>query len=176
MKTLVRIALTIALIITPVFAHADDASRHAKAAELIEAMHGEKMMKQMMDMVTAQTHSMMDQATAGTEMTPEQHKIMDDYTTQVNALTMEYVAWDKLKPMMVDVYASTYTDEELDGITTFFKSSAGQAYLAKAPQMAMAMMGRMMDNMKDMMPRVQALAKEMAEKMKAAAPAKTENK
>lgn len=176
MKTFVRIALAVTLAISPVFAHADDASRHAKAAELMEAMHGEKMMKQMMDMVTAQTHSLMDQATTGTEMTPEQHKIMDDYMTKVNAITMEYVSWDKLKPMMIDIYASTYTEEELDGITTFFKSPAGQAYLAKAPQMAMAMMGRMMDNMKDMMPRVQALAKEMAEKMKATAPATTENK
>ena len=42
----------------------------------------------------------------------------------------------KLLDASADAYARTYSEEEMEGIIAFYKSPAGQAMLAKAPQLA----------------------------------------
>ena len=75
------------------------------------------------------------------------------------ALIQEEMSWEKLKPLMATVYAESLTPEEVKGITEFYKSPAGQAFLNKQPvilQKSMAMQQKMM---MDLMPKIQALMK-----------------
>jgi hypothetical protein len=58
----------------------------------------------------------------------------------------------KLKPLYVKVFAETFTEEELDGMLSFYKSPAGKAMMEKMPQMMARMMPLMQQWMADMKP------------------------
>ena len=42
--------------------------------------------------------------------------------------------WKALGPAIIDIYAQTFTEPELDAIVTFYKTPAGSALLDKMPQ------------------------------------------
>lgn len=161
-----RFALFLLLVLS-IAAQAQDA-RHARAAELIEAMHGEQMMAKMIGPMQAQMRGMFNNSEMAKSMNAEQKKIFADYMQREQALSAQMTSWEKIKPIMVDAYAETFTEDELVGLTTFYRSPVGQAFLEKTPEMSMKMMGRMLTQMQQLQPQIEALSKEMAEKMLAA--------
>lgn len=175
MKFITRILLAL-LLFAPIAAHADPpptAGKQAKAEELLQLTHMDQLMSQMLDQMTARMKATSDQQAASLHMTPEQKTIYQDYQQKLNQLLTSYLNWDKMKPVMVQVYAETYTDEELDGILTFYRSPAGQAMVAKSPQLMTKSMSVMMQQMGPLQTQVQELTKDFAEKMKQSAPAPT---
>ena len=107
-------------------AWADDASRMAKAQELLRVAKMDQGFKQMLDRAQATIKAQSTrQATAPADKAAIEEKISPILSQQLN--------WDQLKPQYVKVYADTYTEEELDAILAFYKSPAGQAWFAKSP-------------------------------------------
>lgn len=137
-------------------AHADDASRRAKVAELFEVMHLDQMMSQMMPMVMNQARAMMEQQ-MGTSLTDDQKQKLAELQDRVSAVVQEQMSWPKLEPEMIDVYAETYTEPEIDGILAFYRSPAGQAMLAKTPQLATRSMAITQSRMQVVMPQIQKI-------------------
>ena len=45
------------------------------------------------------------------------------------------MGWDKIKNDYISMYADTYTEEELQGQITFYKSPVGQATVSKEPEL-----------------------------------------
>jgi len=76
-----------------------------------------------------------------------------------------------MKPVMVQAYTETYTDQELDGILNFYRSPAGQAMVAKSPELMSKTRTAMMQQIGALQPQVEQLTKDFAEKMKQPAPA-----
>ena len=68
----------------------------------------------------------------------------------------------------VDLYAKTFSQSEIDGILTFYKTEAGKAMIAKMPTLMNNLMQMMMKQMQSFMPRLQQLQQEYAPKIKAA--------
>jgi hypothetical protein len=107
-------------------AWADDASRMAKAQELLQVAKMDQGFKQMLDRAQATIKAQSTrQATAPADKAAIEEKISPILSQQLN--------WDQLKPQYVKVYADTYTEEELDAILAFYKSPAGQAWFANSP-------------------------------------------
>lgn len=59
-------------------------------------------------------------------------KALADFQTKVEAVINNAMGWDKLRPLYIKLYMDAYTEEELDGIVTFYKSPAGQAMVSKS--------------------------------------------
>ncbi len=72
---------------------------------------------------------------------------------------------DALKPLFLKVYMDTYTEEELDGILAFYKSPAGQAFVAKTPQLMQRSMQLMQEQMANVQPRLEEASKEFTDEM-----------
>jgi hypothetical protein len=106
-------------------AWADDASRAAKAQELLQVAKMDQGFKQMLEraQATIKTQSTR-QATTPADKAAIEEKISPILSQQLN--------WDQLKPQFVKVYADTYSEEELDAILAFYKSPAGQAWFGKS--------------------------------------------
>lgn len=168
MKFITRILLVLFLV-APVAVHAQgtatSSSKQAKVEELLQLTHMDHLMSQMIDQMTARMKASADQQAANMNFTPEQKTIYDDYQQKLNQLLAGYLNWDKMKPVMVQVYSDTYTDDELNGILNFYRSPAGQAMVAKSPQLMTKTMSAMMQQMGTLQPQVQQLSKEFAEKM-----------
>lgn len=170
MKFITR-ALLVLLLITPLAAHADaPGTKQAKAEELLELTHMDHMMTQMLEQMTVRMKASTDQQTARMHMTPEQKTIYGDFQQKLNQLLASNLNWDKMKPIMVQAYSETYTDQELNGILAFYRSPAGQAMVAKSPELMSKTRTAMMQQMSTLQSQIWKLTKNFTEKIQQSAP------
>lgn len=157
-------------------AHADETSKRAKIEEMFTVLHLDRTMKQMMDMGFAQGKETAKTMLGDHPITPADQKIMDDYLAKLSAAISDILSWEKLKPVYTDLYASAYTEEEIDGILTFYKSPIGQALLEKSPELMAKSNAIVQSRMRDFGPRIKEITEEMQKQAAAAhadkAPAK----
>lgn len=45
----------------------------------------------------------------------------------------DFLAWDRMKTVYVDVYSQTFTQKEVDALTAFYSTTEGQSILLKLP-------------------------------------------
>jgi uncharacterized protein len=128
-----RLALLLTLVLyLPLIAHADDASRHAKAQEMLTLMHLDRVMDQVMNNMMQQMSTMSKQL-GGNTVKPEDQAKLDEFQKKAFDLIQSQMGWKALEPDYVDIYAKNFTDEQLDAILVFYKSPAGVALVEKLP-------------------------------------------
>lgn len=86
--------------------------------------------------------------------------------------TLEKMSWQKMKGMFIDIYASVFTKEELDGVIAFYESPAGQKFVAKQPELTLVTMQKMQALMAEIMPEIQKNAEKAVAQAKAEMDAK----
>ena len=129
---------------------ADEASKAAKAEELLQLTQGDQVLKMMEPMMKGMM------AGANKDMPAEQRAKVGEMQEKVMALVA--ASLNKAKPALVKVYTDTYTEEEIEGILTFYKSSVGKAFLQKMPEVMQRSMPVMMKMIVDLQPEIQAMA------------------
>jgi hypothetical protein len=170
MKSITRILLAL-LLFTPLFAHADEAGKKAKIDELMQLTNMNHLMDQMLSQMTQRMKTSASEQEDTLNLTPAQKTVYENYQQKISQLITDSVNWDKMKPIMVQVYSETYTDQELDGILTFYRSPAGKAMVAKSPQLMTKTMTLMMEQMKTLQPQIEQLTKDMATQIQKPTPA-----
>src|SRR5271157_4241236 len=85
----------------------------------------------------------MRDAQQGQTLTPERQAILDRMQTKMTAVLNQSLNWDALQPIYVNTYKASLTQDELDGIISFYQSSAGQAYTKKMPLIMQNVMAEM---------------------------------
>jgi len=166
------VVLAAVLAVAPCYGQDNDATKRAKVEELMTTMHVDSMMDQMTAMAKQQVDQASQGLTGAETMTPTQKKIFADYQEKSMDLVMATVSYKAVKPEMVKLYVDTFTDEEIEGITAFYKSPTGQALLKKTPQLMSSMMEFMQGSIADLQPKLKALTDQFTKDMAAAAPAK----
>ena len=153
---------------------ADDTERRRElAGELLDAMNMEttmaasmEMMKTMMSGQIQQMEKQLPDAGAGS---PEAKALAEKMRDRTMALVTESLGWDKMKDSFVEIYAETFTAEEMEGQIAFFGSSAGRAFVTKQPQLLQRSAAATQTVMAEVLPKVVALSAEvMKEKREAA--------
>lgn len=151
-------------------ATAADPARLAKVEKLFVVMHIERTMDQMMGMM----QQMIAQSTKGMPgmdaLTPEQEKLVADYQKKAMKLATDTVGWKAMEPDYARIYATTFTDEQIDAMTTFYSSPAGQALLDKTPEIGQQTMQAVQGKMATLQPQIRKLMEDFAAQMKAASP------
>ena len=102
-------------------------------------------------MVTTTTTRMLD----GRQTSPEERKRMSEFQAKALATMREEMSWERMKPLYVQIYVETFTQEEIDGLITFYESPPGRAYIAKMPAVAQKSMAIMQERMVPLMRRMQ---------------------
>ncbi|HWE49606.1 MAG TPA: DUF2059 domain-containing protein [Bryobacteraceae bacterium] len=116
---------------------ADAASKDAKIEEFLTLIKASALQ----DQIYNQLEGQIDRAAMGLAQNAgipvaEQRSATADLQAEMIAAMKDSMNWAKLKPGMMDAYRTAYSEEELDGMITFFKSPVGQAYLAKSQGVA----------------------------------------
>lgn len=148
--------LGLAFLFSASAARADEASKSAKAEELLQLTQSDQMMKSMEPMVKNMLAQMDPEMPAG------QRDKAIAMQTKMMALIGDRMA--KVRPALAKVYSDTYTEEELDGILGFYKSPAGKALLQKMPEVMQHLMPVMMKMMTDLQPELKAMMQELKSK------------
>ncbi|HUD22867.1 MAG TPA: DUF2059 domain-containing protein [Acidobacteriaceae bacterium] len=128
-----RLSLLLLLVLClPLTAHADEASHHAKAAQMVELLHTERMVQQNTATILKQISDAAEQE-IGANPTPQNKMHLAEFEKKASQLIDAQVGWKALQPALIDLYAQTFTEQELDAIIAFYKTPAGIALLDKMP-------------------------------------------
>jgi uncharacterized protein len=156
----VLLAFTLALCL-PLTAHADEASRRAKAEEMVQLLHMDTLMKQLMDGMRQQV-STTTQQLAGKTLTPQDQARLDEFQQKLYAMIDAQIGWKAIEPDILDLYAETFTDDELDGILAFYKSPAGISMVQKLPGLTTQAMQLTQSRMATLQPQVKQMIADFA--------------
>jgi hypothetical protein len=140
----------------------------ASIRQLFEVMHSSKLLDAYVTQIDGTVRASMQQAFAGQQPTPRQQKIMDDLGRNIASLVKEELNWKSFEPMMIEVYRNTFSQLEVDGMLTFYRSETGQAVIAKLPTAMQQAMTSMQSHVKTLTPRIMQLEKDSAAQLKAA--------
>jgi len=144
----------------PVLAHADDASKAAKIEEMLTVTHADRMMEQMMGSMQSMVANQMKQA----NLPEDSRAAAEEMQKRIMDLVASKMSWDKIKPVYVQAYSETFTEQEIDGAVQFYKSPAGQAILEKMPVLLQKTVGLTQQLMGDLMPEITKMMEEMKAK------------
>ncbi len=124
-------------LLTPRSARADDTTKRAKVEQMLTLTKTDSISQTMLANVPVRVKTLaarQPSVTAAT--TPEQKKLADDYLNQMATIAQGGANWTALKPKLVELYMTTYSEADLDGILAFFKTPSGQDYVAKSPELS----------------------------------------
>jgi uncharacterized protein len=138
-------------------ARADEASKTAKVKELFALTHLDRSLERMRSSMEQQVKLTAKNAAGADQMTPEKQKIQQEFVNNSMKVVDQDFSWAALEPSYIKLYSDIYTEQELDGILVFYKSPAGQALLAKGPQISAGVMEIVHSHMGDFQPKMQSL-------------------
>lgn len=121
--------------------------------------------KQMYDAMIKEATKMVNQSTdrVMSRIPADRQTKFRQVMSQLDVIIKEEMSWKKMKPMYVEIYADTFTQEEIDDLTAFYKTPSGQSFIKKQPLVLQrtsalsqekmnAMMGRLSGMMQQLMP------------------------
>lgn len=158
-------------------ARADEASKRAKAEQLFMLLRMDTMMDQLMGGVKRQVQQITESMPGVDQANPEQKKQITDFQQRVMDVVNKKIGWKALEPDFITLYASTYTEEELDGIVAFYKSPIGQKMIEKTPELTTKSTQITQQKMSELQPQLSQMVQDFMKSMAAAtgkpAPAQT---
>src|SRR5882762_7757157 len=151
-------------------AYAQDAKPAEQSIrQLFEVMHSSNLLNAYLTQIDGTVRASMQQALAGQQLNPKQKQILEDMGREIGALVKAELNWPAIEPMMIDVYRNTFSQHEVDGMLTFYRSDTGQAVIAKLPAAMQQSMTSIQGHVKTLTPRIAQLEKDTAAQLKAAA-------
>jgi len=151
------VMLAVVMVMAPMGARADEASKTAKVKELFALTHVDHSLDRMRSAMEQQVQATAKNAPGAEQMTPEKKKIQQEYIDNSMKVVDQQFGWPVLEPAFLRLYSDAYSESDLDGILAFYKSPAGQAMLAKAPELSSGLMEIVHGRMGDFQPKMQAL-------------------
>jgi len=148
------IALLLAL--CPILSIAETPTARPDVEELLVVMQLEKNMTAAMDSVKKMVPQMMANMAAQGKISASEVEKTQAMQQKLMNLIQEEMSWAKIKVAFVQIYSESLTPDEVKGITAFYKSPAGQAFLDKQPVILQKTMAWQQSLMKDLMPKIQA--------------------
>jgi hypothetical protein len=144
-----------------------DAGKQAKVEELFDAMHMDRTMEQMIAAVDGMIEQTIQTTPGVNQMTEQQRALIKDFTGKAMKLSHDALSWKSLEPEYVKIYGAEYTTEEIEAITAFYKSPAGQTMLSKTPELMKESMKVVQARMVEMQPQLKALQSDFVAKITA---------
>ena len=163
--------LSLCIAATVPAARADDASHRAKAEEMLRLTKTDSGLHDQLTNLQTRITELAKQQFNLPAPTAEQTALMTEYRGKIQQITAEEVGYEQLRPMIVTLYAASFTDAELDAIITFYKSPAGQTLVSKMPDVAGKTTSTVQDRIKELQPKLAAMTQSYAEKLKLGPPA-----
>ncbi|MCU1716976.1 DUF2059 domain-containing protein [Pseudomonas sp. 5P_3.1_Bac2] len=113
--------------------------------------------------VYAQVQQMFAQRFAETKATDK--AVLETYQAKANTALDQAVAWDKLKPDLVKLYTTSFTEQEMQDLISFYESPLGKKVLEKMPELTGRSAQLTQARLESAVPKVNQLLSEMTSKL-----------
>ena len=134
MKHFTRIFALAVLLAAAPFAAAQQPSE-AQVDRLLEVMRAKETLDATLPQVQAMQQQMVAQMTAGQELDEEDRARINRMLESTNSSLATVLTWERMGPLYRDIYAQTFTAEDVEAMIGFYESPAGQKTLDKMPQL-----------------------------------------
>ena len=143
---------------------ADTKATLSDAQEVIQKMHFEDMLTKAIEQQKQMVVKMSGQVAgkAGVPRTPEEKAEFAAFQSKVVDTMWAAMKPDEVKADMARAYSQLFSKEELQGMSDFYGTPAGQALITKQPEVQQKMMESIMPRMMQAMPKLQEMSKEFA--------------
>ena len=149
---------------------ADDASKRVKLHEMFQLAHIDQTMTQAFQQQAQQLPKLMQSMFPGAKITPEQQKDVDAFMGKIMGMVQTEASWPKLEPQFTEIYATTYSESEIDGLIAFYKSPTGQEMVAKQPELLTKSQAVTQNIMVNLQPQMRDAVLQFAREMQAKYP------
>lgn len=149
-------------------AHADEASHRAKAEQMLAVTKADTQMQAQLTALETRINELGKQQSGVAPLNPEQTRLTTDYQKQLQGIVVDEVGWEKLRPVIVQLYVDAFTEAELDSILAFYKTPGGQAIINKTPDVAGKTTMIVQNRIKEMQPKLATLTQDYTTKLKTA--------
>lgn len=180
MKILVAFVVVCLGLTAPTFAQsthtttqAESKPSEASVRHLLDVMQVRQIVQTMSAQVDSMFDNMVNKELEGQNITPEQQKQIDARRDAARDMVKNLLSWDSMESLYLKVYGETFSQQEIDGMTAFYTSPTGQAVIAKMPLATRNSMSEMQQRVRDMIPKIQQMAREAADEVKSPAPKKS---
>jgi hypothetical protein len=75
----------------------------------------------------------MEASTQGQQLSPAQRRVIDATAAKFVQVMREEMTWDKMRPLYVQIYQESFTQEEIDGLIAFYESRQASRSLKRCP-------------------------------------------
>jgi uncharacterized protein len=150
-------ATAIVLLIAPCFLSGQQLTKDTKIERLLDLTNASRVIDQVFTQMKSMNASQIPPGS-----TPEQKAKAQEVHGKIMDLVKSRIGWDKLRPHYLKMYSETFSEEEIDGLLTFYESPAGKAMIEKMPVVMSKTMAMVRELMGDLMPEIQRIAKEVA--------------
>lgn len=100
---------------------------------LLTVMRAKDTVAAMLPQIEASQRQMVQQLTAGQELSADQRAQLDRTLQQSSAAVTRALSWEKLEPLYRTLYSQTFEGSEIDAMADFYSTPAGQSMLDKMP-------------------------------------------
>jgi len=148
---------------------AADATPNAASVQELLAVSGmHAIVDNMATQYRAAIKKSMQKSYEGKNLNEDQQKIESDAEDKAVDILTRLLNWDTLSPAVGEIYSSTYTQTEIDGLIKFYNSPSGKALTAKQPVAMQKTMAQMQLKVSEIMPELKQLAMDTAQQLRAA--------
>jgi hypothetical protein len=140
-------------------------AREAQVRELFSLMHMQATYSQVTEQTMRQANRQFEQFIPQNSMNDAQKKEYDLFIARVQSLVTSALSWQVLEPDFERVYAENLTESDLSAVIAFYRSPAGQNFVAKEPQLAEAASALTLKRMQVLMPQLQSMQQDEMKKM-----------
>lgn len=153
--------LTLTLLSTVVIistAVASPESHRQAVEEMLAISRVDQMLEPMMDNVMTVMQQQMSQVNIPEDKKP----IVDKYNQKIIETLRHEMRWENMQEDFVALYLEVYSEDEIRGLTDFYKTPLGQKMLDKMPELMQASMQISQGLLQQTLPKIQQLSQEMA--------------
>ncbi len=140
----------------------------AEAESVLKTMHFDEMMAKIIEQQKKAMGPALQRMMAGMKVPPEDRARFAEMQKKIMDETMDTLAGADMQGAVARIYSQVFSKEELDSLGAFYSTPAGQAMVAKQPQVQEAMMKEMMPVMQQLGPKLQKMAQDYAAEKAAA--------
>jgi len=126
-----------------------------RARALLDSMRGQidAFMKDAMD-------TALRQGAQGKALTAQQQAVLDHMRDKMTAIVTQAMNWEQMEQLYLRVYRASFTQSEVDDLTAFYETPAGQALLTKMPLVMQNLFGEMRGMMQSLQQQMLEVQKE----------------
>ena len=157
MYRILILTLLTSVVITSTAVASPESHRQA-VEEMLAISRVDQMLEPMMDNVMTVMQQQMSQVNIPEDKKP----IVDKYNQKIIETLRHEMRWENMQEDFVALYLEVYSEEEIRGLTDFYKTPLGQKMLDKMPELMQASMQISQGLLQQTLPKIQQLSQEMA--------------